>query len=118
MYDYHNENGPLSQQVIAAVRNGNYHELAACITQAQVNFDRAAIPNCPSQLTSPRLHSVLADPQLKAISLAGKGVGSQGDGSMQVLCESAEQQIEVCQLLNTQLGCEVFPLTIAAQQAV
>ena len=83
------------------------------MTQAQILFDRCAMPNCPSQLTSPKLHSILNNTSMKSICLAMKGVGSQGDGSVQILCADEAAQEKVLVLL-TELGCEGFKLTIPA----
>ena len=80
---------------------------------AQILFDRCAMPNCPSQLTSPKLHSILNNTSMKSICLAMKGVGSQGDGSVQILCADEVAQERVLVLL-TELGCEGFKLTIPA----
>lgn len=70
-------------------------ELATCIKQAQSLFDECAIPNCPSQLTAPKLHSIISNLDIQSNSLAVKGVGSQGDGSVQILCEGPSQQSKV-----------------------
>ena len=80
---------------------------------AQILFDRCAMPNCPSQLTSPKLHSILNNDSMKSICLAMKGVGSQGDGSVQILCADEAAQEKVLVLL-TELGCVGFKLTIPA----
>jgi hypothetical protein len=57
--------------------------VASCPAQ-QESFDACCLPACPEQLRSPVLHGLLADPELRALSLGAKGVGSQGDGSIQV----------------------------------
>lgn len=65
------------------------------MTEAQLAFDAAAGPLCPSQLTAPVLHTVLALPSLRCHVWGGKGVGSQGDGTAQLLCKSVEDQMKV-----------------------
>lgn len=45
--------------------------------EAQREFDERAGPMCPSQLTAPVLHKVLAHPDLQPHIWGGKGVGSQ-----------------------------------------
>ena len=42
----------------------------------------------------------MAHPGLKAVSLAAKGVGSQGDGTVQVLCRGPEEQKQVGYIIN------------------
>lgn len=86
------------------------------MTEAQLAFDAAAGPLCPSQLTAPVLHTVLALPSLRCHVWGGKGVGSQGDGTAQLLCKSLEDQIkvrffEVCERLK----CPVKPGTQTAK---
>ena len=45
---------------------------------AQESFDECMMPLCPEHLTSPRLHSIMNNPDIKSYSIAVKGVGSQG----------------------------------------
>lgn len=75
--------------------SGDLSDLARQMIAAQESFDRCAMPNCPSELAAPRLHSIINDDKLKAVSLAMKGVGSQGDGSLQILCDSEDNQRNV-----------------------
>lgn len=65
------------------------------MTEAQLAFDAAAGPLCPAQLAAPLLHTVLALPSLQRHLWGGKGVGSQGDGTVQLLCRSVEDQTKV-----------------------
>ena len=60
------------------------------MTEAQIEFDRYARPMCPSQLTAPQLHALLEHQPLASLIFGGKGVGSQGDGTAQLVCRSAE----------------------------
>jgi hypothetical protein len=54
---------------------------------------------------------------VRRLALAGKGVGSQGDGSMQLLCGSAEEQQRVVELLGgAEFGFDAFALTIPASR--
>lgn len=52
-------------------------QLGALMSEAQRVFTERAAPLCPSQLTSPVLHKVLAHPPIQAHIYGGKGVGSQ-----------------------------------------
>ena len=54
--------------------------------EAQQAFDAHATPMCPAQLTAPNLHRVLSYAPLQSHIWGGKGVGSQGDGTCQLLC--------------------------------
>lgn len=86
----------IAADAVTAIERGDALALAAQMTRAQRAFDAGCMSNCPSQLTAPRLHTLMADPVLRECALAVKGVGSQGDGSAQILCDSAERQEQVC----------------------
>ena len=47
------------------------------------------------QLTAPVLHKVLGLPELQPLVWGGKGVGSQGDGTAQLLCKGEQEQRKV-----------------------
>lgn len=99
---------------------------------AQRSFDFCAIPNCPVQLSAPVLHELmkdllevfvvfdgdhLSDNSSSSSSsrhqvLAVKGIGSQGDGSAQILCSSLTAQSQVLQYLTSRHHMQAFPLTI------
>ena len=102
----------ISQQAVEAIETADVHALAAAMKSAQQQFDTCCMPNCPSQLTAPVLHSLIEDEELNKISLAVKGVGSQGDGSAQVLCSSAEQQQQVLNYIRNVRCMDGFFLTI------
>lgn len=53
----------------------------------------------------------MAHPSLTG-ALAIKGIGSQGDGSVQLLCESALQQKHLLSVLAQELKLKAFPLTV------
>ena len=81
---------------------------------AQRSFDSCAIPNCPIQLSAPVLHELMKD-LLEVFNgevLAVKGIGSQGDGSAQILCNSLAAQSQVLQYLTSRHRMQAFPLTI------
>jgi hypothetical protein len=44
--------------------------------------------------------------------MASKGVGSQGDGTIQVLCKGPTEQAQVLELLEKELGCAGFIITV------
>jgi galactokinase len=85
----------IAAAAVTAIERGDPVGLARQMTLAQEAFDAGCLPNCPSQLTSPRLHTLMADAEVRALCLAMKGVGSQGDGSAQILCGSVEKQEQV-----------------------
>jgi UTP-glucose-1-phosphate uridylyltransferase len=88
------------------------------MTEAQVFFDRYAMPACPEELTSPVLHQVLGYEPLKPHILGGKGVGSQGDGSAQFICSTEADQQAVIEILERDLHLPALKMTILPQQKI
>lgn len=97
-----------------AIIAGDIDALASCMKHGQQIFDECAIPNCPSQLTAPILHKLIDDQQLQTMSLAIKGIGSQGDGTAQLLCADQAAQTVVLLYLRDTFKYDAFPLTIPA----
>ena len=81
------------------------------MVEAQQLFDFNVAPMCPEELTSPILHEVLNDPVINRLSYGGKGVGSQGDGSVQFLAKDRESQQQIIDYLNNR-GMKAYALTI------
>lgn len=98
-----------------AMAAGNASELGNTLSRAQLAFDRSAAPICPAQLTAPRLHAVLEHKSIQKHIYGGKGVGSQGDGAAQLLCRSANDMREVCNILEGSLDVECMPIVVSAQ---
>ncbi|GAX77268.1 hypothetical protein CEUSTIGMA_g4714.t1 [Chlamydomonas eustigma] len=113
--------GGMNQEIVGgalqALTQGDVETLGALMKKAQTEFDCRAGPICPSQLTAPVLHKVLAYPALQSLIWGGKGVGSQGDGTAQLLCKGLQQQHQVCDILETDLRLSCMPLTVHASSA-
>jgi len=92
-------------------------QIGSLMTQAQARWDESAVPICPHELRAPTLHRLLDAPELTPFITGGKGVGSQGDGSGQLVCKSEAAQEEVLSIV-TRLGMEPFRLTIPASKKV
>jgi UTP-glucose-1-phosphate uridylyltransferase len=88
------------------------------MTEAQECFDRHLMPACPSELTAPRLHTVLADETAASLTYGGKGVGSQGDGCVQFVAKSQEDRDALAEHLVKTYGMECFPLDLVPPKAV
>ena len=86
-------NAQFIQQAVAAVKQGDAQLLGTLMNQVQAEFDRHLIPACPDQLTAPKLHRLLTHPALKSFIFGGKGVGSQGDGTAQLVAKDRESQV-------------------------
>ncbi len=113
--------GPVNRQIVSRaleyMKNGEAEALGRLMTEAQAVFDEKVAPMCPSQLKSPVLHRTLADPVLQSLSYGGKGVGSQGDGSVQFLAKDEECQRQIIDRLKA-LGMTAYALTLKATHTV
>ena len=105
------DNQRIINLAIDYMATGDAEGLGKLMVGAQTLFDQSVAPMCPEELTSPKLHEVLADPIIKQWTYGGKGVGSQGDGSIQFLAKDKVCQQNVIDYLNNQ-GMKAYPLTI------
>jgi mevalonate kinase len=96
-----------------ALNAGDARQLGALMTEAQAVFDRDIAPACPSELTAPRLHVLLADPIVRELTWGGKGVGSQGDGAAQFVCRGADERAALINYLAATGDLKCLPLTIS-----
>ncbi|KDD72930.1 hypothetical protein H632_c2719p1, partial [Helicosporidium sp. ATCC 50920] len=112
------DNARLCRRAREAMEAGDAAALGALMTESQVAFDAVAGPLCPRQLGprgSPLLGALLRDSRLEELVWGGKGVGSQGDGTAQLLCRSAEAQRAVVDLLRGE-GKTCLTLTLLPQE--
>jgi UTP-glucose-1-phosphate uridylyltransferase/mevalonate kinase len=110
--------GPINKdiihQAVDALHRSDAQALGSLLQKAQDHFDAYAAPVCPEELTAPALHRVLNYAPLKPYIYGCKGVGSQGDGTAQFLCRTAEDQDHVIELLKNDLGLPGLKLTLHA----
>jgi len=81
------------------------------MTQAQELFDKKVAPASWEDLRAPKLHAILNNESVKELTFGGKGVGSQGDGSVQFLAKDEKCQYNLINYL-TSIGMTAYPLTI------
>jgi UTP-glucose-1-phosphate uridylyltransferase len=105
-------NRRIVHQAVEALQFGDARRLGALMTEAQDHFDRYAIPACPEELAAPVLHRVLGHRPLMPHIWGGKGVGSQGDGSVQFVARSAEDQQAVVEIVERDLGMPCLKVTM------
>ena len=98
-------------RAIRYMAEGEVEKLGQLMTEAEALFDSHVTPMCPDELTAPKLHAVLNDPQIQPMVYGGKGVGSHGDGSVQFLARDPNCQQRLIDYLNAQ-GMKAYPLTI------
>jgi len=114
--------GPINKRVvhqaIEALQVGDAERLGALMAEAQAFFDRYATPACPEELTAPVLHRVLNYEPLKPHIWGGKGVGSQGDGTVQFIARSEADQQAVIEIIERDLEMPCLTLTLRLGQKV
>ena len=114
--------GPVNARITGeakeALRAGDAARLGKLMVQAQADFDRHLQPACPSQLTAPVLHKVLAYEPLQPYVFGGKGVGSQGDGTAQFVAKDKESQDKVVEIIERDLGMECLRLVLTPGRRV
>ena len=110
-------NQDIVNRAVDYMAQGDAEGLGRLMREAQRLFDTYVAPMCPEELTAPKLHAVLEDPQIEAWSFGGKGVGSQGDGAVQFLARGKEYQQQIIDYLNAK-GMKAYPLTIKPAHTV
>jgi len=88
----------ICDRAVEALKIGDAATLGNLMEEAQLKFDKFAQPLCPSQLSMPILYSLIRHPKLVPFIHGAKGVGSQGDGTAQLLCTSDESRQQVTQV--------------------
>ena len=103
---------------IKYIESGDTENLGKMLTKAQNNFDKYVSIACKDELTSPILHKVLNDSYIKDLSYGSKGVGSQGDGMVQILAKDYESQQKIKKYLDKKLHMTAYSLTIEPTKEV
>ena len=111
------ENRRIVTEAVSLMKTGDREKLGMLMTEAQALFDEKVAPLSPEELASPILHRTLADPRIRELTFGGKGVGSQGDGSVQFLARNAESQRELLRYL-AEGGMTPYPLTLGPTRVI
>ena len=111
------DNQAYVSKAIRYLEEGDAKELGKLMNAAQANFDEKVMPAC-TELIAPVLHETLSDPEIKKMTLGGKGVGSQGDGTVQFLVKDHAAAKRLQGYLQDKKGMPSFTLTLHPGQAV
>ncbi len=111
------DNRDIIGRAIQFLESGDVPALGRLMTEAQELFDRKVMPAC-TELIAPVLHNVLCDPAIQPLVYGGKGVGSQGDGSVQFLAKGENEAKALQDYLFSQRGMPSFTLTLKPGQTV
>ncbi|MBR4767921.1 MAG: hypothetical protein IK088_02990, partial [Lachnospiraceae bacterium] len=112
------DNLAITQRAMEYMEKGDARALGALMTEAQALFDEKVAPMCPAELTSPVLHRTLEDPEIRKLTLGGKGVGSQGDGTVQFLAKDEKSQEALYEYLTTKLKMTGYKLTLKPNSSI
>lgn len=120
--ELHSALGAENEAIIARAKEylgkGDAEALGSLMVEAQELFDKKVAPLCPEELTSPVLHNTLNDENIKQWVYGGKGVGSQGDGTIQFLAKDENSQIELVNYLENTLHMTAYKLTLKPKSNV
>ena len=92
-------NADLVRQAQIALQQGDGAAIGDLMKRAQTQFDRRVAPACP-ELKAPILHKLLSDPDLQFYIYGGKGVGSQGDGTAQLIAHDRDCQQQTIAIIK------------------
>ncbi len=113
-----NDNQIITSKAMSYISKGDAEKLGALMIEAQALFDEKVAPMCPEELTAPVLHSVLNDNKIKELTYGAKGVGSQGDGTVQFLAKDRASQLELITYLKEKWNMTGYSLTLKPNAAV
>lgn len=111
-------NADLTTRAADILRRGDAAALGVLMTEAQQRFDEYLMPLCRSELTAPRLHQVLGDERVRELSYGGKGVGSQGDGCVQLVARGEAERSQLADYLRTTYGMDCYELDLKPPKLV
>ena len=112
------QNREITDRAMRYMEQGEAEKLGALMDEAQKLFDCKLAPMCPEELTAPVLHDVLNDPQIRTYILGAKGVGSQGDGTVQFLAKDADSQEALVEYLEKVRHMRTYKLNLKPKAAV
>lgn len=102
-------------KAISYIENGQIDELGNVMKEAQEVFDKYVAMKS-KELRGEKLHSILNDTKVKTLALGGKGVGSQGDGSVQFIVRDKMKQEELKKYLESKYSLKSYYLTIRGEE--
>lgn len=94
------ENRIIISRAVEYIKTGDCESLGKLMTEAQKLFDNKVAPASLEELRAPLLHNILNNETVKTLTYGGKGVGSQGDGSVQFVAKDADCQQKLVDYLN------------------
>lgn len=112
------DNEDIIARAMKFINKGDSEALGSLMTEAQKLFDEKVAPMSPEELKSPVLHSVINDPEVKKLTYGVKGVGSQGDGTVQLLAKDEETQQALVDYLTNVRKMTTYTLTLRPNKVI
>ena len=96
-----------------ALALGDAERLGELMLETQRRFDRDVVP-ASAALDAPMQRRVLGSSLVAELGFGGKGVGSQGEGSVQIVARGFPEQKVLAERLATAFRVGAWPLTLPA----
>ncbi len=112
------DNKAFVEEAVGYLESGDVEKLGGLLVRFQKNFDEKVAPACWSELEAPVLHSILSDTRIYKYIYGAKGVGSQGDGSIQFLAKDEENQRKLIQYLKEKWKLTGIAFTLHPQRRI
>lgn len=106
------------QNAIDFIEEGSIDKVGTLMNEAQQIFDEHVAIISPIELEAKRLHEILNDTYIKGFVYGGKGVGSQGDGSAQLLLKSEEAGIVLEQYIKQKYGYNTYLVSTKSMEKI
>ena len=105
------DNKKIIERALYALKDGNLKLFGKVLSDAQKLIDNNAAKIC-KDLKGPKLHQIMNDKTIKKLSYGSKGVGSNGDGAIEILAKNKNYQKKIFAYLKNIYGLEPFEFNI------
>ena len=100
-------NKKIVEEAIKALNDGDNEKLGNVMNYSQRLIDESAGMIC-DELKAPILHKIMEDKNVIKWSYGSKGIGSNGDGSIEILAKNEKCQREIEEYLQEKYGMNTF----------
>jgi len=101
------KNKLLIDEMIYSMKVGNIEKIGRLMNYSQRLIDESAGLIC-DELKAPILHKVMRDPNIKNWSYGSRGIGSNGDGSIEILARNEKCQKKIEEYLKDEYDMNTF----------